>query len=202
MFCKFVIIAPPECAFGYAAAREAVRRALEFPLPSIPDRDNVGYYVYPGKQDVVAGEWYCRALQSAPQAAVFVDDWSHGLAILIDYCQRVLGLRRDVTVLPWYPESLIGAEPLEQERAISSHARFLDLWLPPAEGEKGLARIAAYVAKEAANGRPVFLTTDEFPLNALVAELRRRGFALRREGLLLHVIAIGEASHVNYRSPG
>ncbi|MBN2054146.1 DUF2723 domain-containing protein [bacterium] len=115
-------------------------------LPHIHGRDDMQYYVYPGKRLVTAGDWYGDVLAGVPPDTVLVDDWYHGYAILADYFQGVLHMRPDVMVLRWF--ELFGGTEADKD-ALE-------------------ATVRGYIGR-----RPVCITTTEYPMSTLLERLLR-----------------------------
>jgi PAS domain-containing protein len=140
----------------YAAAVDAVREIMlqlgeqltDAYVPHIAGRDDYRYYVYPSKRGEYSGDRYRRLMESAPRGAVIIDDWYHGYAIMKDYFQDVLGVRRDLVILRWF-EVFGGTE--EDKRLL-------------------VERIERLLRE-----REVLLTHREYPVTTLLERLRARG---------------------------
>lgn len=161
--------------WGYSRSVDTLKQFLDLNrdkllglfIPHIPGRNDMRYYVYPGKRGITAGDWYEKILLQVPPQALIVDDWYHGYSILAEYLQGAYRLRPDVQVVRWFDQ--YGGTDQERdnlEMLIRERARIGD----------------------------VFITTTEHSISALIDRLTCKGqFQIEPWGEIFRIVPVGQA---------
>jgi hypothetical protein len=146
------------CDLFRAKFEQLKEKRIDFFVPDIPERDDFKYYVFPGKNYITSSSWYERLMKNAPQGAVIVDDWYHGYAIMCDYYQGVLGLRKDLAFIRWF--EIYGGTDLQKD-----------------DIEKQVVQVIS-------DRGEILLSTTEYEISTLIERLNKKGsYSVSRRGL-------------------